>query len=336
MENTPYDLSHQSVLVTGGAGFVGSTLVRLLLDEGCRVVVYDNFLHGVKSNLEEVRDLIDIIPGDVLEEHVLAETIHSHDVQYVFHCVGDAFVPTTYHFPKRAFNINVEGTLNVLMLAKLFNVKRVLYVSSTEVYGDALKPTIDENHPLLPLNTYAVSKLAADRLCFTLFHEHGVPVIIARIFNTYGPRDTQPRVIPDIISQLSKSNIVELGNIHAERDFNYVDDTARGLIGLIKSSVPNGDAVNIGTGRSWSIEQVAKKIGKIMGHDKIEIKISHRRLRRLDVQRFCCDPTKMLKYTGWKPRVSLEEGLKRTVDWFIANGKVWSWYDYSNGAKTYR
>ena len=260
-----YDLEGQNVLVAGGAGFVGSTLVRLLLDKHSNVVVYDNFLHGVKQNLEEIKDRITIIPGDILEAPMFMKALKANHIDYVFHCVGDAFVPTTYNFPQRALEINVDGTLKVLMTSQQMGVKRILYVSSTEVYGEALTNRINEDHPLLPLNTYAVTKLAADRLCYTLFLEHDVPVITARIFNTFGPRDTQPRVIPDIIYQLSRSNFVELGNVEAERDFVYVEDTAKGLITLMESKIPNGEAVNIGTGKSWKIREVAEIVGDVMG-----------------------------------------------------------------------
>lgn len=327
-----YDLEGQNVLVAGGAGFVGSTLVRLLLEKQCNVVVYDNFLHGVKQNLLEINDRINIVPGDILEAPMFMKAIKENDIDYVFHCVGDAFVPTTYNFPQRALEINVGGTLKVLMVSKLMDIKRVLYVSSTEVYGEAIKPLIDEKHPLLPLNTYAVTKLAADRLCYSLFLEHDIPVIIARIFNTFGPRDTQPRVIPDIIYQLSKSNIVELGNIEAERDFVYVEDTARGLITLMASKIPNGEAINIGTGKSWKIREIAEIVGDIMGYEEVKIKTTPERLRKFDIERFCCDPTRIFTETNWRPRISFREGLRLTIDWFKANNMRWSWMDFSNGA----
>lgn len=327
-----YDLEGQNVLVAGGAGFVGSTLVRLLLEKQSNVVVYDNFLHGVKQNLTEIQDRINIIPGDILDAPMFMKALKENDIDYVFHCVGDAFVPTTYNFPQRALEINVDGTLKVLMTSKQMGVKRVLYVSSTEVYGEALKPKIDEGHPLLPLNTYAVTKLAADRLCYTLFLEHDIPVITARIFNTFGPRDTQPRVIPDIIYQLSRSNIIELGNVEAERDFVYVEDTARGLITLMESRIPNGEAVNVGTGKSWKIREVAEIVGDIMGYDEIKIITTSERLRKFDIEKFCCDPTKIFRETDWRPEISFREGIRRTIDWFKSNDMHWSWMDFSNGA----
>jgi nucleoside-diphosphate-sugar epimerase len=216
------------------------------------------------------------------------------------------------------------------------NGKFVFCGNSTEVYGEANTDRMNEDHPFHPLNTYAVSKLAADRICFTFFHEHEVPVITARIFNAYGPRESEPYVIPEIIAQLSRSNVVELGNIRAMRDFTYVEDTARGLIAAIGSSIPNGEAVNVGSGKMYSVEELARLTGKLMGHDGIRIKVAKNRLRRLDINRFCCDNTKLVSHTGWKPQVGIEDGLQRTIDWFKRHGSRWSWEDFTEGTIMYR
>jgi len=325
------DIKGAKVLVAGGAGFIGSQMVRELLDLDCRVVVYDNFLHGCISNLEEIEDRIDVVFGDVLNEWQLADTFRTHRPDYVFNFIGDTYVPTAYDMPKRFFAINVEGNLNVLMACKMFDVKRVLYVSSTEVYGEAQNVPMNEGHVLSPLNTYAVSKLASDRLCFTFHAEHGIPVIIARIYNSYGPRETEPYVIPEIITQFDKGPVVYLGNLEAQRDFTYVSDTARGLIATLCSPVPNGEAVNVGSGATFSVRQLAEWIGGMMGHDEIEIRLDERRLRRLDIELFKCDATKLREATGWKPTVGIEDGLQRTIDWFRSHGRRWIWEDRVEG-----
>ena len=201
----------------------------------------------------------------------ISDTFKKFKVEYVFNCVGDTYVPAAYDVPRRFFSINVEGNLNLLTATKQFGVKRMLYVSSTEVYGESDTDQVSEDSALAPLNTYAVSKTASDRLCFTFHQEHGTPVVIARIFNTYGPRETEPYVIPEIITQLDKSNVLELGNYKAERDFNYVHDTARWLIDLLRSDVPDGEAVNVGSGRVYSVEWLAKAIARIMDVDDLKI-----------------------------------------------------------------
>lgn len=324
------------VVVSGGAGFVGSTLVRELLSDGAKVTVYDNFLHGHRQNLDEIADQITIVPGDVLDEWKFLDAITDSHAEYLFHCVGDTYVPTAYDVPKRFFRINVEGTLNALQLTKRAGLKRMLYVSSTEVYGEALEPKIDEKHPLDPLNTYAVSKLAADRLCYTAHLEHEIPVVTARIFNAYGPRETEPYVVPEIIAQADRSDTIYLGNLKARRDFTYVQDTARGLMAVMASKVPNGVAVNVGSERAYSVQELAERILRIMGKQSARIKVDQRRLRRKDIQLFNCDASYLRKMTGWTPKISLDDGLRRTVDWFVAHGRRWSWEDFVNGTLMYR
>ena len=314
---------------------MGSQLVRELLELGARVVVYDNFLHGTRQNLDEVCQRVDIVIGDLLDEYKLIETFRVHRPRFVFSLVGDTYVPTAYDFPKRFLRVNVEGTMNLLLACKTVDVERVLYVSSTEVYGEAVSVPMNESHPLAPLNTYAVTKLAADRLCFTFHHEHDIPVIIARIYNCYGPRETQPYVIPEIITQLDKGPVLELGNMEARRDFTYVSDTAAGLVATICSDIPDGEAINVGSGVTYSVAELVAKIAPLMGHERYEVRTDPRRLRRFDVQRFECDASKLERATGWKPAVAIDDGLARTVDWFRANGRAWSWERWVDGTILY-
>lgn len=320
------------VMVLGGAGLVGSQLVRELLDVGCEVSTYDSYLHGSPKHLAELEGRIDEIYGDVLDEWALMRAFRRVRPRFVFNLVGDTYVPTAYELPKRFFRINVEGCLNALMACREFEVERVLYVSSTEVYGDARTLPMDESHPLCPVNTYAVSKLAADQLCKTFHLEHGIPVIVARIFNCYGPRETEPYVIAEIITQLDKGPRVRLGNLEARRDFTYVADTARGLMALLGSRIPNGEVANVGSGRATSVRELAVTIGRLMGHEQIEIEVDPRRLRRRDIDVFECDPGKLQRATGWKAEVPLEEGLRRTIEWFREHGHRWVWEDRVDGA----
>jgi nucleoside-diphosphate-sugar epimerase len=329
------DLRDEAVLVVGGAGFLGSAMVRELLDDGARVVVYDNFLHGTLANLVEVRDRISVVSGDILDAWRLSSTIREHGIAYIFNTVGDTFVPTAYDVPARFFTINVLGNLNVLQATKQLGVRRTLYVSSTEVYGEAEDEKVNEGAPLRPLNTYAVSKLAADGLCYTFHKEHDVPIICARIFNAYGPRASEPYVIPEIITQLHKSNVVTLGNLQAQRDFTYVHDTARWLIELLKSDVPFGQPVNVGSDNCYSVEWLARTIAELMEVRDLQIRVDARRLRRLDITRFRCDNTLLRRYIDATPRYPMVEGLRATIDWFRRRGR-WSWEDYVDGVTPLR
>jgi nucleoside-diphosphate-sugar epimerase len=319
------DLSGKHVLVAGGAGFVGSSLVRILLDRGARVWSFDDYSAGSEDHLPDHSNLMRV-EGDACDAETVRALFRDGGFHHVYHCIGDTFVPEAYEVPERFFRRNVGTTLNFLKASKQSpSLQRMLYVSSTEVYGEITQERAGETCELRPMNTYAVSKLAADRLCYTYFLEHGVPVITARIFNCYGPRATHEYVIPEIIRQLHDGSTLHLGNVDAERDFTYVDDTARGLIALSTSALPHGDVANIGSSEAISIRSLAMRIAHIMGHNDVSIEHDAARLRRRDIPRFCADSTKLRKATGWAPAVGLDEGLRRTIDWYRENGCRWAW-----------
>jgi nucleoside-diphosphate-sugar epimerase len=163
------NLTNRTVLVAGGAGFVGSAVIRELLEDGAKVVCLDNYLHGTWSNVEHCKGPLTVIQADVIEWWKIIKLLKDYEVEYIIDCIGDTYVPSSYEMPLRFFNINLQGTFNLLMAARLCGVKRVVYVSSTEVYGQPNSERFTESMPLSPLNTYAVSKLAADRLCFSLY-----------------------------------------------------------------------------------------------------------------------------------------------------------------------
>jgi len=314
----------KNVLVTGGAGFIGSSLTRELVNMNANVFVYDNFCSGDISNIKEVEDSIKVVYGDIRNSD-FKETLLKNEIEYVFHLAAEPYIPDCYNRPKQFFEVIANGTLNVMLASKDSGVKRIVHYSTSEVYGTARQVPMDEHHITLPMSTYAVSKLAADRLCYTLYHEQKIPIIILRQFNTYGPRETHPYIIPEIITQLSKRNKLNLGNISARRDLTYVDDAARGAAEIMKHDRAVGEVVNIGYGHDWSVEELAYIIAEKMGHKSIKINIEKERLRPLDVERLQCNYFKLHKLTGWKPKITLEEGLERTINWFKENGNRWLW-----------
>lgn len=314
----------KNVLVTGGAGFIGSTLVRELLAEKANVVVLDNFLSGLHSNLTEVETQIRLIEDDIRNPH-LAETLRQNQIDYVFNLAAMPYIPQCYDQPSDFFDINAAGALNVMLASKKAGVERIIQWSTSEVYGTARQVPMDEHHFIHPQSTYAVAKAAADRLCYTLHYEQELPVIIMRQFNCFGPRETHPYIIPELISQFTQSNHLRLGNVNARRDFTFVTDAAKAGIALIQEPKAVGQVFNSGYGKDFSIKEIAEKIGKIMGYDSIEITLEQRRLRPLDVEQLMASYFKMHKLTGWEPKVSFEDGLQKTVDWFNENGKKWPW-----------
>jgi nucleoside-diphosphate-sugar epimerase len=322
-----HNLRGAYVLVAGGAGFVGSALVRQLLEHGAKVISVDNHFYGTRANLDGIGIGGDLtkVDADALCLASVSSIFEKYAIDYVIDCIGDTFVPDAYVEPKRYLDINIQTTFNLLKSATAAQVKRFVYLSSTEVYGDAGAGFLSESTPLNPVNTYAVSKLAADRLCYTWYLEHGLPVTVARLFNCYGPRETHPYIVPEIIRQLRDSSLLRLGNLYAERDLTYVDDTARAIIAVAESSIPDGEVVNIGSGVRYSVRWLARELGRLMIGDEVSIEQESERLRRHDVDSFCCDNTKLFRLTTWRPSVSIDDGLRRTIDWFHASGSCWSW-----------
>lgn len=321
-------LKNCNVLVTGGAGFIGSTLVRELIKVGANVIVYDNLLYGDKSNLSDIEKDMTLVIGDVISGKIF-DTLKKYNIDYVFNLAAEPYIPHSYDNPEKFFQVNVNGTINLLSACRTFNVKRIIHVSTSEVYGTGQIIPMNEKHPLNPLSTYAVSKLAGDRAAFVFSYERNIPVVIVRPFNSYGPRETQPYIIPEIIRQLFNGKTLHLGNIDAKRDFTYVEDTALGMISVMTSNLTKGEVVNIGSNKSYSIKDIAILIGKEFGYDNIDIQIDKTRLRPLDVELLESDYSKINKLTGWKPTVDIKEGLKRTVQWYLNHGKEWSWERFS-------
>jgi nucleoside-diphosphate-sugar epimerase len=319
--------SYKRIVVLGGAGFVGSALVRRLVLDGHAVSVVDNFFHGSPQHLADIPGLASTTELDALDYPRLLDYMAKASPDVVVNCIGDTFIPSAYDHPDRFLDLNIRATLNVLRASAAARVKQLLHLSTTEVYGENAANSCTESAALAPENTYAVSKLAADRLCYTFSLEHGLQTIIARLFNAYGPRETHPYIVPEIIAQLSVGDELTLGNLDAARDLTYVEDTAAALSAMLWIPVQRAEVFNVGSGDVVSVRDLAQMLGTLMGHESVTFNVAERRLRRRDLNRLCCDPTKLRKRTGWMPRVGLRRGLEMTIEWFKKNGERWLWQD---------
>ena len=308
-------LRGKRILVTGGGGFIGSEIVLQLCQLGANVDVLDNFSSGKPHYLDGLN--VTIVRGNVCDQKLVGRLVENEEM--IIHLAALPFIPDSYVNPDEFFEVNVKGTVNLVLHAlKNESLERFVYISSSEVYGSARYAPMDEDHPTLPQSTYAVSKLAADRAVFTLHKEHGVPCTIIRPFNSYGPRITQPYIIPEIINQVLRSDVVALGNTESSRDFTHVSDTARGIILALTAKDVLGEVINLGNGQETRISDLVEIISSLLGK-KVEVKCDEGRTRPFDVHRLICNNSKAKKLLNWAPRLPLLDGLASTVEWIRQN-----------------
>jgi dTDP-glucose 4,6-dehydratase len=310
------------VLVTGGAGFVGSTLVRKLLDQNYKVTVYDNLITGQRENLPKSKNL-KLIEGDIGNFDLLKRAIK--DKPYVVHLAAQAFIPFSYQMPLEVAEVNALGSINVLKACKDNKVRRLVHISSSEVYGPAQYMPMDEKHPLQPYSTYSVAKLAADLWAQTFHWEHKLPVVILRPFNTFGPRESLPYFIPEMIRQCLKEPHIRVGNLETSRDFTYAEDTAEAIKKALETEKIEGEIINIGTGQTHKMNEILTLIRKETHAERKQIIHDKNRLRPRDVEILVTGNSKARKILGWKPTVEFEEGIHKTIKWYIDNKNTWGY-----------
>lgn len=309
----------QKILVTGADGFIGSHLTEMLVARGCKVralAYYNSFNHWGWLEQVSCKNDVEIVSGDVRDPAFCRSICR--DVDTVFHLAALIAIPYSYVAPDSYVDTNVRGTLNICQAARDAGVQRVIHTSTSEVYGTANYVPIDEKHPLQPQSPYSASKIAADAMAMSFFNAFDLPLTIARPFNTYGPRQSARAVIPTIISQIAAGKKqIQLGVVSPTRDFNYVEDTCRGFIALAESDKTIGETVNIGSNFEVSIGDTLNLIREIMASD-VAFVTDEQRLRpeKSEVNRLWCDNRKLFELTGFKPQITLREGLQRTVVWF--------------------
>jgi len=315
-------VKENKVFVTGGAGFIGSSLVRQLVSSGYSVTVYDNLSSGIRDNLPKENG-IRLISGDVRDLEMLSTVMKGHD--YVIHLAAQAFIPMSYQLPVNMAETNAVGSLNVFKACLDNQVKRVVHVSSSEVYGSAVYTPMDEQHPTTPESTYAVAKLAADLWAQTMYFEHNIPIVILRPFNTFGPRDSLPRFIPEMIRQCIKEEKIKVGDINTGRDYTYVDDTVRAIVLAMETEKIEGEIINIGTGKTFKMSRILQMIKRATGNGEKPVVEDSTRLRPKDVTSLMSSKAKAQRLMSWMPEVEFEQGLKKTIDWYTNDGHAWTY-----------
>lgn len=308
------------ILVTGADGFIGSHLTEMLLGEGRRVRAlcqYNSFNSwGWLDNLSHPN--LEIVSGDVRDAAFCRHITRGVDT--VLHLAALIAIPYSYVAPQSYVDTNVSGTLNICQGALDNGVGRVIVTSTSEVYGTAQYVPIDEHHPRQPQSPYSATKISADALALSFYNAFGLPVTLARPFNTFGPRQSARAIIPTIISQIAAGiDRIKVGDLRPTRDFNFVADTCRGFIALADAPVEAvaGTDFNIATSTEISMGDTFALIARLMGRD-VEFEVDPQRLRpaKSEVMRLCGSNEKIHAATGWAPQVPFEEGLRRTIAWF--------------------
>ncbi len=313
-------MNSKSVLVTGADGFIGSHLVEMLLKEGysVRALSYYNsfnfwgWLEDIPKN-----DKLEIVNGDIRDPHFCKMICEGIDV--VYHLAALIAIPYSYVAPSSYVDTNVNGTLNMVQAVKELNIKRILVTSTSEVYGTAQYVPIDEKHPLQPQSPYSASKIGADAMAMSFYNAFNTPVVLVRPFNTYGPRQSARAVIPTIISQIASGvDTIQVGDLRPTRDFNYVEDTARGFMELANCDEAIGKTVNIGSNFEISVQDTLEMIKDIM-KSNVKFVTDEVRIRpdKSEVFRLWCDNKLIESLTGFKPKYDLRSGLEKTIEWFL-------------------
>ena len=325
-------LSKSKILVTGAGGFIGSHLCELCQTEGADVRAFVHY--NSRNDWGMLEDLdkkalknIEIVTGDLRDSGAVRKAVRG--CHRVFHLGALIGIPYSYLNPEDVIQTNVLGTLHILQASLDSGVDRLVQTSTSEVYGTAKYVPMDEKHPLNPRSPYAASKVAGDKLAESFYLTYSLPVVILRPFNTYGPRQSARAVIPTIITQALTQDVVYLGNLDASRDLTYISDTVNGYMSAGQLTGIEGETVNLGTGVEVSVGELAKSIISLIGKP-VDVQIDEARLRpkKSEVERLLSDNRLAAQRLGWKPSITLGDGLKLTIDWIRSHLEIYQLGEY--------
>lgn len=306
------------ILVTGGAGFIGSTLVRWLIGRGHQVRVLDNLSTGRRENLAPLGPALELVRGDIRDRPLLAQAIEGAEV--VFHLAAMISVSQSVEQPLEALDINVAGTVGLLEAARHAGVRRVVQASTCAVYGDSASLPIGEGERPMPMSPYAATKLSAEQFGQLYTSLYGLEVVALRFFNVYGPgqdpMSPYAAAIPRFLSMLSEGRPITIfGDGEQSRDFVYVEDIVRALWAASEAPGVGGEVFNVGSGRATSVRRLAESLGSIMGR---EVELQFVPARPGEVRHSCSDISRLHERTGYLPLTDLSQGLRLTAAPYLA------------------
>lgn len=311
-------LKNFRILVTGGAGFIGSHLCKKLIKLENYVICYDNLDDYYQGKEKNIKPLLNnpwfkFVKADLLDYNLLSSAMHNVDI--VFHLAAQPGVRYSMENPEKTLRVNVLGTLNVLKAARNAGVKRIIFASSSSVYGTPKYMPVDESHPTVPISIYGASKLAAEKLCGVFNDQIGLPVVILRYYTVYGPRQRPDMAIYRWTRAIFEGKPLTIyGNGHQTRDFTYIDDIINGTIRAAETEEIEGEIFNLGAGSRISVNEVVNLLVELTNVNNVEI--VHETPKLGDVYDTHANITKAKKLLGFNPRVRIKDGLNRFVEWY--------------------
>ena len=317
-------LAGKQVVVTGAGGFIGSHLTERLVRQGAEVTAFVRYNsrndHGLLEELPyDVRKSTNVVAGDLRDAEAVAELVGKSEI--VFHLAAIVGIPYSYEHCRDVVETNVIGTFNVLAAARRAALYRLVHTSTSEVYGTAQYVPMDEKHPLQGQSPYAATKIAADKLVESFWRSYDVPAVIVRPFNAFGPRQSARAIIPTIVTQALANERVYIGATEPRRDFTYVTDTVEGLLAAAWADNVLGEVINLGSGSDISVGELADVILQLMNKsDEVQVVFDATRVRpaKSELHRLVSDSSKAKELLGWQPKLSLEDGLRGTIEWIAA------------------
>jgi len=307
----------KKIFITGGAGFIGSAIVRKLINNGYKVIIYDNLSYGKRHFLPKTDSLV-FIEGNINETDNLRKAIIDSNPYCLYHLAAIHFIPDCNSNPSKALEINTVGTESVLNACNNCGIKQIILASTAAVYPINDFPNIEDKTPAKPIDIYGYSKLFSEMLLKKFQNETGIQSIALRLFNAVGPRETNPHVIPHIFLSAKDTDIIPLGNLEPRRDYIHVDDIATAFLQVTQNStdVNDFDVFNVGSGKEYSVVDLTKMIGNILGRE-LKVEKKDERVRNIERMHLVSDISKIKKLIGWKPKLNLEEALLDTAKYYL-------------------